>query len=101
MDPLANPKAFSKELVNRVLASAQLARSINYEEMLYYSSVEPDLKPLCENLAQKLLDITQLMLNTQPSPTKIVNLTDPDDVADKYDDIIDATDLLLEDVVRY
>lgn len=107
-DAAPDVERVSAALMNMVCGGAQLSRKLpEGEDMRFFMSVEPELRPLyeeakrnCLTLAQKLMD-----LNAAGTKSRVPNITSSEDVDELlalYPAVVEnSTDPLVENVVSY
>mmetsp|Transcript_19 Transcript_19/g.59 ORF Transcript_19/g.59 Transcript_19/m.59 type:complete len:896 (+) Transcript_19:246-2933(+) len=104
----ADVQQVSAALMSLVCGGAQMSRTLpEGEDMMYFLSVEPQLRPLfeeakrgCLNLAQKLMDLNAA--GTKAGVPRITSAADVDELLSLYPSVVEnSTDPLVENVVSY
>jgi hypothetical protein len=100
-------EAFGRGLVGRLATAAAIANELpEGEDFSFLSTASfagPDsFRPTMRKLQHRLLGLAQeLIAHELPrNPPRVDDAADPDDVTDRFEAVVDSTDLLLEKVVR-
>jgi hypothetical protein len=96
-----NLDVFTQELFTKLLSATRISNNLPTEdEYQFYASFKP-FKTKMNELGKRLLDLTQNFLqHDENAKAPIINDSDDvDEVTEKFDEVVDFVDRLIEKVV--
>lgn len=101
-------EAFGRGLVGRLASAAAVANELpegdDFNFLSTASFAGPDsFRPTMRKMQNRLLRLAQELINHElpRNPPRVDDPTDPEDVTDRFEAVVDSTDLLLEKVDNF